>query len=119
MAADSEPMSSFVTYALVPFIFFLSLPALLVPHFTQCGAFTWFLPPSSQHSGALWFLHLQLVQNFGLSFHVHFCFANMAFSSFFVPSQCSVTIHLIMSLDVTLICVFVMNLSRSLCSQLY
>src|SRR5882724_10388031 len=109
MAADLEPLSSLVTYASVPFLFFLSSPALSVPCFTQCSVFAWLPSHSSQHSGALWFLHLQLVQNFGLSFHVCFCFANMAFSSFFVPSRCSVTICLIMSLDVTLIPVLIMN----------
>jgi len=102
---------------LCPFSFLLFSPACLVPCFTQCGAlhgFCHLLPSTQEHCWSFIYVGAKL----WLSFHVHFCFAYMAFSSFFVPSQCLYN-PLIMSLDVTLICVFVMNLSRSLCSQLY
>ena len=88
---------------------------LFEPMWCFCMVFASFLPAL----GGIVVLSLAVHANFGLSFHMHLCFANMAFSLLFVPWQCSVTICSIMSLDVTLIHAFFMNLSRSLCSQSY
>jgi len=100
-AADSEPLSSlYICFGPLSFLLvFASIVGTHLPNVVHSHGFHHLLPSTQ----GIVVLCLQLVQNFGLSFWVHFCFANMAFSLFLVPSWCSVTIRSIMSLDVTFI----------------